>query len=289
MKQIILAHMGGPSDEAELALFLKNIFLDRNLMRLPLQAVAGPLLAGLRFKRSRAHYEKTGWTPVERLTNSLAEKLNARLNRDGFSVRAMYTHLPPYIEEAPADALIVPLYPQYSSALAGAMEKRLPGRKVVRSWYDHKDFTGLLAGGIKESVSRSDPAGTELMFIAHGLPESFVKNNDPYIAQVGETYRALAAHFPGHKTSLSYIGRAGPARWVGPGAEEIILSLKNIETVIAAYISFPLDNIEVLYDIDIGLREAAAKRGISKFTRAALPNDSEGFVAILEDLIRGNA
>ncbi len=289
MKQIVLAHMGGPSDEAELALFLKNIFLDRNMMRLPLQAVAGPLLAGLRFKRSKAHYEKTGWTPVERLTDSLTDKLNARLNRDGFSVRAMYTHLPPYIEDAPADALIVPLYPHYSSALAGVMEKRLPGRKVVRSWYDRKDFTGMLAGGIKESVSRSDPSGTALMFIAHGLPESFAKNNDLYLGQVGETYRALAASFPDHKTSLSYIGRAGPMKWVGPEAEELVLSLRNIETVIAAYISFPLDNIEVLYDIDINLKEAAGKHGIKNFTRAALPNDSDGFAAILEDIIRRNA
>ncbi len=289
MKQIVLAHMGGPSDEAELALFLKNIFLDRDMMRLPVQPVTGRLLAGLRFKRSREHYKKTGWTPVERLTVSLADKLNARLSGDGFIVKAMYTHLPPYIEDAPADALIVPLYPQYSSALSGAIGKRLPGRKVVRSWHDRADFIGLLAGGIKESISCSDPAKTELMLIAHSLPESRSKNNDPYIAQVGETYRALAAHFPGYKTSLSYIGRAGPVKWVGPGAEELILTLKNIETVIAAYISFPLDNIEVLYDIDIALKEAAEKHGIKNFARAALPNDSDGFAAILEDIIRGSA
>jgi protoporphyrin/coproporphyrin ferrochelatase len=289
MKQIVLTHMGGPSDEAELALFLKNIFLDRQMMRLPMQSVSGTLLAGLRFKRSKAHYERTGWTPVEKLTSSLADKLNVRLNRDGFNVRAMYTHLPPYIEEAPADALIVPLYPQYSSALTGAMEKRLPGRKVVRSWHDRKDFTGMLAGGIKESISCLDPARTALMFIAHGLPESFAKNNDPYIGQIGETYRALAAHFPGRQTSLSYIGKAGPGKWAGPGAEEVVFSLKSIETVIAAYISFPLDNIETLYDIDIGLKEAAEKHGIKNFARAALPNDSDGFAAILENIIRGDA
>lgn len=289
MKQIVLAHMGGPSGETELALFLKNIFLDREMMRLPMQPVSGPLLAGLRFKRSKAHYERTGWTPVKKLTSSLAYKLNARLNRDGFNVRAMYTHLPPYIEEAPADALIVPLYPQYSSALAGAMEKRLPGRKVVRSWHERKDFTRMLAGGIKESISCPDPAGTALMFIAHGLPEIFAGNNDPYIGQVGETFRAIAHHFPGHRTSLSYIGRAGPMKWVGPEAKDLIPSLKNIENIIAAYISFPLDNIEVLYDIDIGLKEEAARHGIKNFTRAVLPNDSDEFAGILEEIIRGNA
>jgi len=286
MKNIVLAHMGGPSGKTELALFLKNIFLDRELMRLPAQAVSGRLLAALRFRRSRISYERTGWTPVKRLTDSLADKLNMKLNREGLSVRALYTHIPPYIEEAPPDALIVPLYPQYSSALAGAIEKRLPGRKVVRSWHDRKDLTALLADRIKKSLPASDPERTALMFIAHGLPESLTKNKDPYIGQVGETYKALAAHFPGYKNSLSYIGKAGPRKWSGPCAEDLISGMKNVERITAAYISFPLDNIEVLYGIDIALKEKAAKHGIKDFVRAELPNDSEEFAGILEGIIR---
>lgn len=288
MKQVILAHMGGPSEESELAPFLKNIFGDREMMRLPMQSVLGPLLAGLRFRSSKAHYKRTGWSPVKSLTSSLAEKLNAKLNPDGFNVRALYTHTPPYIEEALPDALVVPLYPQYSAALAGAIEKRLPGRKVTGPWFDRKDFTALLADGIKKSISGLAPDRTALMFIAHGLPESFAAA-DPYIGQVVKTYKALAANFTGYGHSLSYIGKTGPLKWTGPSAEEYIGALRNKDNIVAAYISFPLDNIEALYDIDIGLKAAAAARGIKNFTRAALPNDSDGFTAVIEAIIRGRA
>ena len=39
MKEVILAHMGGPAGETELRGFLKNIFLDREMMRLPFQHI----------------------------------------------------------------------------------------------------------------------------------------------------------------------------------------------------------------------------------------------------------
>jgi len=280
--------MGGPSGEAELPLFLRNIFLDRDLMRLPLQSISGRLLARARLGRSRANYESAGWSPLKGLTDSLAGKLTARLASEGISVRALYTHLPPYIEEAPRDALIVPLYPQFSSALAGAIAKRLPGRKVAGPWYDREDFIALLADGVGKALAGAAPERTALMLIAHGLPESFAAGGDPYLDQVRATCGALAARFPGHAASISYIGRSGPLKWSAPEAGEVIDAMKGVDRIAAAYVSFPLDNIEVLHDIDRVLREKAAARGIREFVRAPLPNDSDAFAGVLEAVIRGN-
>lgn len=288
MRQAVIAHMGGPDNAAELRIFLRNIFLDTEMMRLPFQPLAGRLLALSRFRASRENYEKTGWTPVKKISASLAEKLNLRLAGDGFSVRPLYTHVPPYIEEAATNAVIVPLYPQYSSSLAGAMKKRAPGRTVTGSWHDSPEFIEMTAESIKKSLSGLDPAATALMFVAHSLPESFSKRGDPYINQVKETFDSLAGYFSGYSPTLSYIGKAGPQKWEGPGAREVITSMKNTDNIVAAYISFPLDNIEVLYDMDIALRENALAAGIKNFIRAPLPNDSDAFADLIAEIIRRN-
>lgn len=285
MKEIVLAHMGGPSSAAELGLFLKNIFLDRELLSLPAQPVTGRLLALARRGRSRANYERAGWSPVGRLTESLAAKLNARLNPEGMNVRALYTHLPPYIEQAAEGALVVPLYPQFSSALGGAMRKRLPGRKVAGPWHDDPAFLSLLAEGVRKSLAGAGPEGTALMFIAHGVPAGRAAG-DVYPGQIEAMYKELSARFRGYACSLSFIGKAGPGEWTGPYAADVIRKMTGVRRIVAAYLSFPLDNIEVLHDIDTSLRGEALRRGITEFSRAALPNDSDELVSVLEQVIR---
>ena len=287
MKEVILAHMGGPAGETELRGFLKNIFLDREMMRLPFQHISGRLLALLRFNASRKNYEKTGWTPVKKISSSLAAKLNAMLGKEGFAVKPLYTHTAPYIEQAAPDAVILPLYPHYSSSLAGAMKKRAPGRGIIEHWYEKEGFIKMTAANVKKSAAGLVPEKTAIMFVAHSLPESFVINGDPYIGQTNETFRALGGFFPGYKDSRCYIGKAGPQKWVGPAARDVIGGMKNIDNIIASYISFPLDNIEVLYDMDIKLREKAVESGIKNFIRADLLNDSDEFAGFLADIIRG--
>jgi ferrochelatase len=210
------------------------------------------------------------------------------LGKEGFAVKAVYTHVAPYIEQAAPDAIILPLYPHYSSSLAGGMKKRAPGRCIIEHWYEKEKFIKMTAANINKSVAGLEPEKTAIMFVAHSLPESFVINGDQYIGQTNETFRALEKFFPGYKASLSYIGKAGPQKWVGPAAQDVIGGMKYIDNIIAAYISFPLDNIEVLYDMDIKLREKAVETGIKNFTRAPLLNDSDEFAGFLADIIRGN-
>jgi ferrochelatase len=289
MREIILAHMGGPDTADELRMFLRNIFKDRDMIKLPLQGLLGPLIAALRFKKSLANYEKTGWTPVKKLTISLAAKLSKIFENDGLRVRALYTHVPPYIEEAGPDALVLPLYPHYSSVLAGLMEKRLSGRTIIREWHRQGKFLEMTEKNAANALSLLGSGEKTMLFIAHSLPEAVIKNNDPYIRDIEETYRVLAAKFSGFECRLAYIGKAGPGKWVGPEASGIIKEAgKRAKKIAVVYLSFPLDNIEVLYDIDIKLKQEAADSGAAGFARAVLPNDSGEFTGLMEKVIREN-
>lgn len=289
MREIILSHMGGPGSPDEVRVFLNNIFTDREMIKLPAQGLIGPLIAALRLKRSVGNYEKAGWTPVKRITESIAAKLSDKFEKQGISVRPLYTHLPPYIEEAGPDAVVLPLYPHYSSVLAGLIEKRLPGRKVIREWHRQGAFLEMTGKSAADALSRLGGGEKTLIFIAHGVPADMVKNGDPYIAEVEETFKALAPGFPECGCRLAYIGKAGPGKWTGPDASNAVREASaRGQKIAVVYLSFPLDNIEVLYDIDIKLKGIAEKYGAAGFARARLPNDGPEFAGLMEKVVREN-
>lgn len=289
MKEIVLSHMGGPGSPKEVRLFLENIFQDREMIKLPMQSVLGPLIAAMRSNRSVSNYQSAGWTPVKKITESLAAKLSKKFEKQGISVRPLYTHLPPYIEEAGTHALVLPLYPHYSSVLAGLIEKRLPGRKVVREWHRQPAFLEMTRKSAERALSALGSGDKLLLFIGHSVPHAVVNSGDTYIRDVEETYRALAGSFSGCECGLAYLGKAGPGKWAGPEAQKAVKeAARRGKKIAAVYISFPLDNIEVLYDIDIRLKQEAVDNGAQGFARAELANDSREFTGLMEKVIREN-
>lgn len=287
MKTLLLAHMGGPESPEELPGFLRNVFLDRDLVRLPLQPLTGRLLARLRLPEARRHYARLGGvSPLPALTRSLAAKLSAWLEDAGLEVRSAYTHARPGLPSSGDGLLVLPLYPQYSRVLAGAIERRLPGAKILRSWHLEPAFLDCLETRLRAVLQGRGPADTALLFLAHGLPLSAAAG-DLYVAQVQETFKALASRFPGWRARLAYIGKAGPAEWTGPQAWDELAALKDADGIAAQYLSLPLDNVETLYDIDVALRDRARELGFGYFARAASPDDGDDFVAALAGLARG--
>src|SRR5207302_514659 len=75
--------------------------------------------------------------------------------------------------------------------------------------------------------------------------------------------------------------------WIGPTVEETILNLKakGHRGVFVQAIGFLCDHVEVLYDIDIFLKEFAEKEGM-KLWRAESLNGSPMLTAALAELVR---
>ncbi len=287
MRTLLLAHMGGPESPEQLPGFLEKIFLDRDLLRLPLRPLTGRLLARLRLPEARRHYGRIGGaSPLPALTRSLAAKLSAALSDPGVEVRAVYTHARPGLPAAGGGLLVLPLYPQYSKVLAGAIERRLPGAKMLGSWHLEPAFLDCLEARLRAVLRGRGPGDTALLFLAHGLPLSAAAG-DLYVGQVRETFQALASRFPGWEARLAYIGKAGPAEWTGPQAWDELAALKGAKGIAAQYLSLPLDNVETLYDIDIALGARAKALGFGYFARAASPNDGDDFASALAGLVRG--
>jgi ferrochelatase len=66
---IVLLNMGGPSTTGEVQSFLTNLFSDGDLIPLPFQSIAAPIIAKRRTKRIEKQYEDIGGgSPILRYT-----------------------------------------------------------------------------------------------------------------------------------------------------------------------------------------------------------------------------
>src|SRR5262249_43358399 len=132
-------------------------------------------------------------------------------------------------------------------------------------------------------------AAVPVIFTAHSVPARTIEDGDPYEAQAKET-AALVARGVGlgeGEFAFQSQGMSGGA-WVGPTVEDSILTLKlgGHGGVFIQPVGFLCDHVEILYDIDIGFKEFAAKQGM-RLWRAESLNDSPLLARALAEIVRG--
>ncbi len=293
MRRVYLTHMGSPSKKEDIYSFLRNIFTDTSLIKIPLPHITGPLIAYFKKGKTEKKFKLIGGSsPLNAITFSLAKKLNSRLTNIGVKVEVAFTHMNPYLNQKDTKgAFIFPLYPQYSIGLTGRIETIAPQAEVLKSWHLEPEFLKCIERRIRnalELIEKGGGAEPMLLFIAHSIPLALISRGDPYKTQVEETFIALKSKFPEFKSLLGYIGKTGPVRWLGPDVKKVIENLpyKHKRAIVAVYLSFPLDHLEVLYDIDIKLRKEIEKMGFADFVRVPMPNADEDFVEAIEKILR---
>ncbi|PWB64916.1 MAG: ferrochelatase, partial [Deltaproteobacteria bacterium] len=196
-----------------------------------------------------------------------------------------------------ARAIALPLYPQYFSATTGSSLKdlkrwmRWAGASFpvseVRSYPDHPAYIAALSEKIAHTLDGVSRRGTHLLFSAHGVPQSFIDEGDPYREEVARTVAAAMERFPDIPHSVSYQSRAGRARWLGPDTVEEVrrLGREGVKTLVVVPVSFVSDHIETLHELDIRLKAAALEAGIAAFLRVPALNDSPAFIRALKDIV----
>jgi ferrochelatase len=171
----------------------------------------------------------------------------------------------------------VSMYPHYSLATAGSSMSRLmeiiEGYPIevlsISSWHDHPLYIEALTNVIKRGLDSFNKMETEglkdiqVLFSAHNLPESLIKEGDPYVNQVRGTIKEVVKRL--HiKWSLSYQSKSGPVKWLEPSTEETLKRFANLgyKNILLVPISFVSDHIETLYEIDILYKDMATQLGL---------------------------
>jgi len=127
-----------------------------------------------------------------------------------------------------------------------------------------------------------------VLFTAHSLPERILEAGDPYDREARATARLVGERLGLERWDFAYQSQGAVAeKWLGPTVEEVIdgYAGRGLREFVLAPIGFVADHLEILYDVDIHLREYAAGRGLRLWRSPSL-NDSPLFIAALAQVVR---
>jgi ferrochelatase len=281
---LLLAH-GTPESLDQIPEYLSNVTGGRPL---PESVVA----------EIRHRYGLIGSSPLTVITQEQGRLLSQAL---GLPVYVGMRNWRPYIadvvrqmrEDGITSAVVICLAPQNSrtsvglyrraafAAAAGTIEM-----DFIEGWADHPQLAQAFAERLQPVWQSRAP----VLFTAHSVPCKTVQGDDPdpYPVEAKRTAANVAALLGITQWYFAFQsqGMSG-ATWIGPTVEDTLtaLSQEGHTAVVIDPIGFLCDHVEILYDIDIGFRDFAARIGLEVVRPQSL-NDSSLLTAALVDLAR---
>lgn len=308
---VVLFNMGGPDALDAVEPFLFNLFGDRDIFRIPFgQKIFAKLMSRLRAPKVKEKYEQIGGkSPLNHWTECQRSMLEQELRKDfpDVEVFTAMRYWDPTIKNA-ADKLnrkkfdqivLLPLYPHYSVTTTGSAFNEWrrvyqgdAGRLTyIYDYFDNRQYIMAVNERIDETILRFPEnvrGDIQLVFSAHGTPESLVKQGDPYAKQIDETVKCVmqARNFS-HEYHLCYQSKVGPAKWLGPDTDKMIrtLAAQGKRHLLIVPISFVSDHIETLFELDVEYRMVADSVSIDNYIVMQGLNDSKRFVGALKGLV----
>ena len=193
--------------------------------------------------------------------------------------------------------IILPLYPQYSSATTGsvcdAVFKSLlkmrwqPSIQIIPHYESHPLYITALTKSIKKELSKISWKPDIIVASYHGIPKKYFLSGDPYHCYCQKTTRLIQEKLKNKIPIITtFQSRFGPAEWLTPYTEEKLIELakgKNKKVMLICP-GFSSDCIETIEEIDLRAREVFVKNGGSKFTLVPCLNDNSDHINLLKSL-----
>jgi len=296
---VLLLAFGGPNSPQEIRPFLHRV----------LQGV--PVLP-TRIEEVARHYEAVGGrSPLTELTFKQARALENELRKRGqaLPVYVGLRHSQPFIREALGQMVANGVkhalgfilsahrteasWDRYQNSVAAAQRElggNYPKIDYCPGWHSQPLFIQAWAELIGMELGKISPArrgSATLVFTAHSVPAAMAAGS-PYVAEIHETARLIAAQLRHDRWSVAYQSRSGNPRepWLEPDILSVIRVVKDqgAEEAVIAPIGFVCDHVEVLYDLDVEARKGAEEAGLG-FHRTRCVNDHPLFVRMMADVI----
>ncbi|XP_070131839.1 ferrochelatase, mitochondrial isoform X6 [Equus przewalskii] len=282
---ILMLNMGGPETLGEVHDFLLRLFLDRDLMTLPIQNKLAPIIAKRRTPKIQEQYRRIGGgSPIKMWTSKqgegmvkLLDELSPHTAPHKYYIGFRYVH--PLTEEAIEEmerdglerAIAFTQYPQYSCSTTGSSLNAIyryyneVGKKPAMKW------------------STIDRWPTHPLLI-QCFADHILKELDHF---PHEKRSEVVILFSAHSLPMS----VGPMPWLGPQTDETIRGLceRGRKNILLVPIAFTSDHIETLYELDIEYSQVLAKEcGAENIRRAESLNGNPLFSKALADLVHSH-
>ncbi|MGR3912055.1 MAG: ferrochelatase [Candidatus Rhabdochlamydia sp.] len=304
---IILANFGGPRDLHEVESFLIELLTDEDVIRTNLPTCIDKWLfhyiAKRRAKKVTHDYAAIGGkSPIFEDTEKLSHLLAQKTGREviPFHRYIPLTH-PEFLQKIlkiKANSFtILPLYPQQSYSTTGSIArffaKHLPPSLVqnfkwISSYKNHESYIKAMQTVIQESLEKSGlkEEDTFLLFSAHGLPQKFIREGDPYEKECYASYQAVMKGFIA-PSLLAFQSKFGRGKWLFPYTSQLCEKPhawnKRKPHVLMIPLSFTSDHLETLFEIEQGYIPLLQKNGVKAYRCPSL-NHHELWVKALSDI-----
>ncbi len=321
---VILFNLGGPKNLDSVEPFLFNLFNDRAIIGLPqpLRFFLAKYISKKRVSKSQKIYAQIGGkSPLLDITTAQAYNLERELSFFGeFKVFVSMRYAEPFSDEVvknvinynPANAILLPLYPQFSTttsesslqdfSLKFVREQKNLGIKINSrliccypvSAHFIKSHTLL----IKQTLMKlydGNLGKFRFLFSAHGLPQKIINAGDPYVFQVEQTTKKvvenLAQILEVDKNKIDfricYQSKVGRLQWTGPSLDFEIRKValdKKIPVIVP--ISFVSEHSETLVELDIDYKKMALALGVKDYLRVPALNSDGHFINALAEICK---
>ncbi len=309
---VVVFNLGGPDCPEAIEPFLRNLFSDPAIIRLPtiLRLPLARFIAARRAPIAREIYERIGGrSPILEETNAQAKALELALGQAGVEARvfvAMRCWKPFSAETAAAVAawkpdklVLLPLYPQFSTTTtASSLDDWSVAAKraglaqadgTICCYPTGAGFVEAEVTLIREALAKKRPGvAYRVLFSAHGLPRSVIARGDPYPSQVEQSARAIVAALdvPGLDWRVCYQSRVGPLAWIEPATDgEIRRAGEERTGLIVVPIAFVSEHSETLVELDIEYAKLARDCGVPDYIRVPTVGTQNAFVEELKRLV----
>ena len=314
---ILITNLGTPDNHTASAVrkYLAEFLSDSRVIELPKFLwwfILHGIILRIRPSQSAKAYKKI-WTEngspllsisnkqVERLKKILAKKVQGPI-RIELAMRYGNPSIKSGLEKLQAAnskrILILPLYPQYSSATTGSTFdavvdelkkwRWLPEIRMINHYHDHPGYIDTLANSIM-NYWKDNKKPQKLLFSFHGLPKHYFLAGDPYHCECHKTARLVAEKLKLNEEewTVTFQSRFGPKEWLQPYTDTTLKSLANngIKSVNIICPGFSADCLETLEEIDIQNREFFMEAGGEKFDYIPALNDDDNHIELLSNII----
>ncbi len=315
---VLLVNLGTPEAPTPAAVkrYLGQFLSDSRVVEIPkpvwwliLNLFVLPFRSG-----KSAHAYASIWTeqgsPLMVLTRNLTQALTARFPAAAddpvqvdFAMCYGEPSIPARMEQLRTRGvgrfLILPLYPQYSSASTGAVFdavarallrwRHVPELHYIDHYHDHPAYIQAICHKIKAFWAAEGKRAFLLMSF-HGLPEVSRAQGDPYYDQCMTSARLIAEalQLGENDWQVCFQSRFGPARWLQPYCIDVLKGMpeRGIREVDLVCPGFAVDCLETLEEIDIANREEFLAAGGLQYRYIPALNDDSVHVDLMEQLIR---
>jgi ferrochelatase len=275
---LLLVNVGSPDgpEPADVRRFLREFLSDPAVLEIaaPLRwLLLNLVILPHRPARSAKAYRRI-WTaegsPLLVHGLALARKVRQRLGADyevelgmrygNPSIRSALERL----KERGIERLVVlPMYPQYSSAVTGSTRRKVLEEaadldiRIACAFYDHPQYIEALAALARPLIVRVDPE--KIFFSFHGLPVRQANKTDdsgvPYREQCFATARLVAEQLElvDDAWAVCFQSRLGRSAWIPPYTTEVLeqAAREGVKRAVLISPSFVADCLETLHELGI--------------------------------------